>query len=58
MNMRSEWSYISASREDEDMPLIRGILGGWSATHIIREGTGWEHRWMRFSGKIQGDSED
>ena len=42
--MRSEWSYISASREDEDMPLMRGILGCWSVTHIIREGTGWEHR--------------
>ena len=42
-NMRSEWS-VSASRADEDMPLMRGILGHWLATHIIREGTGWEYR--------------
>ena len=42
--MRSEWSYVSASREDEDMPLMRGILVHWSATHIIREGTEWENR--------------
>ena len=41
--MRSEWS-VSASRVDEGMPLVRGILGQWLATHIIREGTGWEHR--------------
>ena len=34
-NMRSEWS-VSASRVDEDMPLVRGILGQWLATHIIR----------------------
>ena len=43
-NMRSAWSCVSAGRQGKDMPLIRDILGHWSATHIVREGTGWEHR--------------
>ena len=43
-SMRSEMAYVSASRAERDMLLMRGILGHWSVTHIIREGTGWEYR--------------
>ena len=42
--MRSEMAYVSASRAEGDMLLMRGILGHWSVTHIIKEGTGWEYR--------------
>ena len=42
--MSSEWFCVSASRDDEDMPLMKDTLGHWSTTQIIRERTGWEHR--------------
>ena len=43
-NMSIEWFCVSASRDDEDMPLMKDTLGHWSTTQIIKEGTGWEHR--------------
>ena len=36
------------------MPLIRDILSHWSATHIVREGTGWEHRVRTLEDSLSG----